>query len=119
MPSFVVDNYLVKLPSIGSFGRPVWAYDQLPDGWQVLKRLVMGDSTLLTTVLQVHRDKKLDARTAYALAIESGACDSIAQVFATAAISKTPSELASWYCEWEALVFQKYREQETQASRRR
>ena len=117
MPSLEVDDYLVNLPSIGSFGRPVWAYDRLPDGWQVLKKLVMGD--LLTTVLGIHPSGKMDARDAYALAIESGACDSVAQAFATAAIHMTRSELASWYREWEALVFQKYREQEIQTNFRR
>jgi hypothetical protein len=56
-------DFKVLFPPIESFGRPIWAYDHLPNGWTlVLRQALFGRTDLLVRRIQYTAQARLAER---------------------------------------------------------
>ena len=102
----------VIFPPIHYFNRPFWAYRELKGGWRLLRRLLFGDTYLLTKVLTEEGSIILSQRRMEQLFMRFNIHPTVRFVLLQNRTVKTSTELAQWYQEWEDSQFDAYCERE-------
>jgi hypothetical protein len=103
-----IDNIALGLPGSGAFGRPFWAYDYLPGGRDLLRRLVFSDTSPLLDDIESYGDCHLSYEDVLKMAQKHCVFDDVAFVLASVAHKKTARALARWYRGWEQRAFEAY-----------
>jgi hypothetical protein len=101
-------TFLEELPPPHQLQRPMWAYYELEDGWNVLRRELFGDVRPLLYELDSRGNRPIkDADLRY-LARRANLDSGVYHVLICANLGKTALELAQWYRDWEESILTLY-----------
>lgn len=110
-------DFTIELPPIHTFQRPFWAYDKLPDGWNILRRLLFGNTHAAMEALLEYGDQHLTSvelnRILRPFTIHPG----VHCILMHANRGRTAVQLAEWYQAWEDRIFMEYCERVRQQER--
>lgn len=104
------DEFVQQLPRVARFERPLWAYERLENGWQILRHHLFGATDKLLVQLENLGNQAVSAEWLEMSVQRHHLNRNLIPVLVRVAPHHTAASLAEWYVAWEAEVFERYRQ---------
>jgi hypothetical protein len=102
-------TFLEELPPYHQLHRPMWAYYELEDGWNVLRRELFGNARPLLQELELWGNQPIMDDELRNLLRYSDLTAQVRHILICLNEDRTALEIAEWYCGWEDTVLALYR----------